>query len=158
MTPAYQLMRDILKDRVRADKLRERFWKHVNVTAEEGACWEWTASCQSSGYGQFAVGKGLMLLAHRALCELNGVDVPVGMAVFQTCRNKLCVNPLHLWIGSRKDFYKNRKCSTRALNADLVLEIRASSEPSYKLASRLGVTTSTVFNAREGVTWKHVGI
>lgn len=72
----------------------EDFWARV-ATAAIG-CWEWQGkSVQTSGYGQLNYG-GTRRLAHRLAYELAVGPVPEGLVLDHLCRNRLCVNPMHL--------------------------------------------------------------
>lgn len=70
----------------------ERFWAKVNRT---DGCWEWAASKQSAGYGQFFL-EGKMILAHRYAYESAVGVIEAGLQLDHLCRNRACVNPLHL--------------------------------------------------------------
>jgi hypothetical protein len=58
-------------------------------------CWLWTRAKQSRGYGAVTY-HGRLWLAHRLAYQLWVQPVPPGHDVFQTCGNRLCVNPTHL--------------------------------------------------------------
>lgn len=66
-------------------------------------CWEWKANKFSSGYGQFAAGKGHSTKAHRYSWELFFGPIPEGKFVLHKCDNPGCVNPYHLYLGSKCD-------------------------------------------------------
>jgi len=65
-------------------------------------CWEWLATKNSNGYGQFGV-EGRKILAHRASWELFFGEIPKGKLILHKCNNKSCVNPYHLYIGDYRD-------------------------------------------------------
>lgn len=77
---------------------RERFMKKVAVPADVEQCWEWIGSKSSAGYGLFhAVENGETLrLAHRAGYVFGGGVLEKGLCLDYLCRNRGCVNPLHL--------------------------------------------------------------
>lgn len=71
----------------------ERFMARVRKT--EG-CWLWTGSLNIHGYGSFGVGRGSRQNAHRWLWEqLNG-KASSKLHLDHLCRNKACVNPVHM--------------------------------------------------------------
>lgn len=70
----------------------ERFWARVD---RSGACWFWTGTSHSDGYGTFRV-DGKRVYAHRYSYELHGGHIPSGFHIDHLCRNPPCVNPRHL--------------------------------------------------------------
>jgi hypothetical protein len=72
-------------------KIIKRFMDKVSVS---DGCWQWKA-CIDLGYGAFSV-NGKSCWAHRVSYELFVGPIPKGMQVDHLCRNRACVNPLHL--------------------------------------------------------------
>lgn len=73
-----------------------RFWRKVDATAGIFECWPWLAGLTTKGYGGFTLGDRRRVLAHRFAYELLIGAVPAGMELDHTCRNRACVNPVHL--------------------------------------------------------------
>lgn len=70
----------------------DRFYSKV-VALEN--CWQWVAATDRNGYGQFWH-NGQMRKAHRVNWELMVGEIPNGLELDHTCRNRRCVNPSHL--------------------------------------------------------------
>lgn len=92
-------------DRKAYDRLMARTRK------DESGCWLWTGPVRSTKwaanrYGHFAVyrdGKRIAQNTHRCMWfAVNGLP-PEGMCVCHSCDEPLCVNPDHLWLGTKRD-------------------------------------------------------
>lgn len=79
----------------------------VKVRPGDGACVETTYSLGSHGYGQVGWhgddGRRRMTLTHRVAWIAYRGEIPDGMTVDHICRNRRCINPLHLRLLSNVD-------------------------------------------------------
>lgn len=93
----------------------DRFWAKV-AKSTPGACWEWTASLTSTGYGQFNDGSRIRT-AHRFAYELVVGPVPDGLVLDHLCRNATCINPAHLEPVTQRENIMRSPTAPPALNA-----------------------------------------
>jgi HNH endonuclease len=77
------------------------FWRHVEK--QQDGCWFWTGYREVlMGYGLF-VSRGRRWAAHRYSYILHKGAIEPGMSICHTCDVPPCVNPDHLWQGTKVD-------------------------------------------------------
>ena len=148
-------------------KEAERFWPKVDKSAGPDACWIWKGAVTSKwGYGCFLMG-GRVLGAHRVAWILTNGD-PGELCVLHKCDNRVCVNPAHFFLGTKKDNSQDKMrkgrhpIGERAPQAKLteaqVREIRALYRPGNgrELGRRFGVKQSTISYIITRRHWAHV--
>lgn len=91
------------RDRARGDKPKrfvatgtplDRWVAHTQLQPD--GCWRWTGAHTSAGYGHFNAGNCTFVVAHKWGYETLIGSVPAGLELDHLCRNRECVNPLHL--------------------------------------------------------------
>lgn len=141
-----------------------QFWDKVQ-RADAKACWPWTGSIASHGYGVFSVGDA-RIRAHRFAWIASRGPIPEGQEVCHQCDCKSCVNPDHLFLGSHRDnmldaIRKGRKRAwgLQKLDAARVLDIRsraASGVLQRSIATEFGISEGTVSQIVNRRTWAHL--
>ena len=153
----------------KARKPREdRFWS-FSIPEPNSGCWLWTGGVCGNGYGGFnLVRPRKSISASRFAFELTHGSIPDGLHVLHRCDNKLCVNPEHLYAGTRsqnmQDAYDRGRQPFRSgvlrhnakLTDEIVREIRRSDKMGAEWARELGVSSVVIYNIRNGKTWRHV--
>jgi hypothetical protein len=146
-----------------------RFWAFVRKT---DSCWLWTGNTLPSGHGVFGIRRGVSALAHRFAWHLLVGSIPDGACVLHNCPggdNPACVNPAHLWLGTRTANNEDaaRKQQTAAAdrhwNARLTASAVAAMRAAYAagvtqgaLARQYGVRREAVHRAIHGKSWARV--
>lgn len=137
------------------------FYSHLNP------CWLWTGNIRNDGYG---VLKGMK--AHRISWFLYNGTITNNLCVLHKCDLRACVNPDHLFLGTRKENNIDRRQKGREgkrhgtlngrskLNESLIIEIRSKYIPRkvtlVQLAKEYGVSFGLISFIVKKRNWKHV--
>ena len=78
----------------------ERLYTHLQF---ENDCWLWTGAVNEHGYGRLTLGRTYKRYAHRASWESSFGAIPEGLNVLHRCDTPRCINPAHLFLGTRAD-------------------------------------------------------
>lgn len=147
----------------------KRFWARVLKTEE---CWLWNV-VHPSGYGHFYL-QGVVMRAHRvALLWAQGL--PGGpLDACHRCNNKRCVNPGHLYWGTRREnllddhrvnparaeHWRGERHWKAQLNEERVLAIwhayHVLHAKQADIAAEYGVTESAVCHLCAGRSWANL--
>lgn len=141
----------------------------------DGDCWIWQGALQASGQVPSMRWGNSVINVRRLLLLAQGRKID-GLVVTYTCGHRLCVQPDHIQVMTRKSLQRrtaremplasqlarNVKLSARerarsVLTPEMVEQIRLSSETGVALAPRYGVTPSAINDIKAGRTWRDYG-
>jgi len=144
----------------------DRFLQHVD---DSGECWIWTGAL-NRGYGWMGI-EGTQMQTHRISYLLHYGDLPSGTVICHHCDNPPCVNPAHLYAGSRASNVADMVTRGRLINlrgeehgkarltADQVRSIRSSyadgSATQVELSATYGINQSHISRIIRRKAWNH---
>lgn len=161
------------------------FWTMADMSAGPDKCWRWTGDMGGShrAYGRATV-DGVRMYAHRAAYLICHGPIPERYDVCHHCDNPGCVNPNHLFAGTRLDnmrdchakgryacgerhgLHKHPERIARGERSGVakltdekvrcIRSARAGGEPCASLAVRYGVCVGLVYEIVARRAWRHV--
>ena len=152
----------------------QRLISHMKINKTTG-CWEWQGS-KRNGYGRMIIGSRTdgtrkTVSTHRLSYELHYGEIPQGMEICHKCDNPCCINPDHLFAGTRQDNVDDRerkgrnnppkgekhpKAKLTELDVLTIKEKRLQGVSFGKLAKEYGVCKKTIQDAVSGKTWSYL--
>lgn len=135
-------------------------------------CWNWRSATRN-GYGRLMIGSRAAgtrrsVSAHRLAYEIHFGEIPSGLEVCHRCDNRRCINPAHLFVGTKQDNVDDREAKGRNKimrgenngNAKLdqakiarMRELRASGMTFAGIAKLVGVDKKTAMRAIKGQSY-----
>lgn len=128
-----------------------RFWRLVEKTDD---CWNWKGASRC-GYGAFSITTKKTVGSHRFSYLLHFGVLADGHEVCHRCHNRRCVNPAHLYAGTRSQNMRDAwtagrtRHSRHAVPPDVSAAILAASKAGKtrnQISRELGVPRTTIFN------------
>lgn len=147
----------------------EKFWLKVDRSGSPDACWLWTGTCFTDGYGRYHPSGRRTVRAHRFTWQITHGPIEDGLVVCHTCDKPLCCNPSHLWLGTSPENTADRHAKGRSARGTTIdtaqltdVDVHAIRErfrttrtTAKEIAAAFGVSASTIGRILRGVSWSH---
>lgn len=137
-------------------KTLEQQFESKYVPDPNSGCWLWTGALSPNGYGHIRR-DGKILTAHRAAYKLYKGEIIEGLDVCHICDIRCCVNPNHLFLGTRSQNLidmRDKGRHNKKLTWEEVKEILESYKTGVELARKYNISNTMVHYIRNGIQWK----
>lgn len=152
--------------------LEQRFWAKVDKNGptpqhcpELGNCWIWLGYCAKLfGHGQIGIGtrKEGLILTHRLSWQIHFGKPPSELCVCHRCDNGSCVNPTHLFLGTKTDnnvdMAKKDRSGRAKITGKQVIQIRMLRKSTdmtlQEIGDKFGLKVSAVSAIVNRQNWK----
>lgn len=147
------------------EEIKKRFNEKVKIS--DTGCHEWIGTIQSNGYGRFSF-LGKSIYAHRFSALLKFGILINNKDICHICDNRRCVNPEHLFIGTRKENMedckkKGRQAKGEKLSKKLtdkkVKEIKiliSEKQNILEISKKYGVSKTAISQIKLNKSWRHI--
>jgi len=144
----------------------DRLWSKVDKTGE---CWLWTGTKSWFGHGSINADRTQgqprrLQLTHRVAWEVTFGPIPEGLCVLHSCDTPACVNPKHLFLGTKsensldmvrkKRQAKGSQLPQTKLSPRDVLAIRSDPGTQESIAIKYDISQSQVSAIRNRKKWR----
>lgn len=158
---------------------RKRIKERINIS--KNGCWEWSLKVRKNGYARVTY-KQKSFYAHRlSFSAFNEILLDSSdMDVCHKCDNRKCVNPSHLFLGTRRDNMqdaKNKKrlstgeCHSKKIRGEKsgasklkeaevvdIIGLLNNGAKQKDLAEKYNLEKSTISAIKNRKIWRHINV
>jgi len=142
---------------------REQF--EQKIIKDANGCWLWSGAKHVYGYGHLRK-DGKLLKTHRVAWEMYRGAIPDGLCILHKCDVPACINPDHLFLGTKTDNNRDRiakgrtafgeRIATTKLTDDQARAILIDPRTHRAIAADYGVAHTQIGRIKRRQGWRHV--